>query len=141
MKLLIMQSSPNSYDFLSLRHKYCARHPVLKHLQLTSYLSVTCISHPQKTTHKISFVHLYLYIRQHSPKRMFCFKDAQELAYWNKTKRRFRTDGMSCIQYPMPMWQTLCLGNKQITRCASPEKLTESKTGSSGNIEIGPTGL
>jgi hypothetical protein len=53
MKLLIMQSSPASRHFLSLRSKYSPQNLVLKY-NLCSSLSVRDhISHPYKTTGKI----------------------------------------------------------------------------------------
>jgi hypothetical protein len=40
MKLLIMQFSPTSCNFIPLRSKYSPQHPVLKHPSLCSSLNV-----------------------------------------------------------------------------------------------------
>jgi hypothetical protein len=65
MKLLIMQSSPDSRHFLRRRYKYSPQHPVFKHLNLGS--SFNCrdqLSHTYKEIiiHKYSHVILVDYL-------------------------------------------------------------------------------
>jgi hypothetical protein len=54
MKLLIMQFSLASCHFIPLRCKYFPQHPILKHPQQCSSLTVQDqVSHPYRTTSKI----------------------------------------------------------------------------------------
>jgi hypothetical protein len=56
MKLLIMQFSPTSCHFISLRSKYSLQHPVLNTLSLFSCLNVRDqVSHLYRTTVKFYF--------------------------------------------------------------------------------------
>jgi hypothetical protein len=62
MKLLIMQFSPISCHFISLRTKYSPQHPVLKHPQ--SMFLPECeipISHPYGITGKIKFLYILIF--------------------------------------------------------------------------------
>jgi hypothetical protein len=56
MKLLIMQSSPASLHFLTLRSKYSPQPPVLRHPQ--SVFFPYQVSHPYKTTGKIMVLYM-----------------------------------------------------------------------------------
>jgi hypothetical protein len=57
MKLLIMQFSPISRQFVSLRPKYSPQHHVLEHLSLCSFINVRHeVSHPYRVYYYKTFI-------------------------------------------------------------------------------------
>jgi hypothetical protein len=95
IQLPFTKFSESSSHFLPLMHKYLPQHPVLEHTHLCSCLNVTDqVSHPYKTTRKITALYIVIFMSLGSKKedKRFCPNGSRRTHLLVMCSKKLRAD-------------------------------------------------